>query len=179
MKRLSRPLLLQALSRLGELACEEGLQLECCVYGGALMMLAFDARASTKDVDVVIRPREAALRLAHRVGVELGLPENWMNDQVRTFLAPTEQLRELPIEVPGLHLTAPTAGYLLAMKALACRNMLPGHAGDVEDLRFLIRKMDIRSVEEIQMWIDRFYPDDVIPAPQRETLYLLVREVWA
>jgi hypothetical protein len=177
MKNLDRSVLLQALRRLGELAGEEGLILECCIYGGALMMLAYDARANTRDVDAVVRPREPALRLVEKVALEMELPENWMNDQVRTFLAPSEDVRDLPIQVPGLHLTAPTAGYLLAMKALACRTSLPGYKGDVEDLRFLIRKMEIESVDEIQTWIDRYYPDDVIPAPQRETLRLLIEEV--
>jgi hypothetical protein len=177
MKELNRSVLLNALTRLGALAREEGLQLECCIYGGALMMLAYDARLSTKDVDAVLRPREDALRLAKTVADEIGLPQNWLNDQVRAFLAPSEDLRELPIEVPGLHLTSPTAGYLLAMKALSCRSMLPGYEGDLGDLRFLIQKMEIGSVDEIQAWIDRYYPDDVIPAAHRETLRLLIEEV--
>ncbi len=178
MKSMNRTTLIRALSRLGELALENGVQLECCIYGGALMMLAYDSRLSTKDVDAVLRPREDALRLAKRVEREQQLPENWLNDQVRMFLAPTENLRELPLEIPGLQVTAPTAGYLLAMKALACRNALPGYQGDLDDLRFLIRKMTIRSVNEIQDWIDKFYPDDVISARQRETLRLLIAEVW-
>lgn len=179
MKYMSREIVLNALKRLGQLAFEENLQLECCIYGGALMMLAYDAKAATKDVDVVIRPREPALRLARRVGKELGLPENWLNDQVKLFLAPHEDLRELPIEVQGVQLTSPSAGYLLAMKALACRVGLPGYEGDLDDLRFLIRKMEITSVDTIQERIDRYYPDDVIPAHQRATLEALIQEVWS
>jgi hypothetical protein len=178
MKELNRSVLLEALTRLGKRAQNEGLLVECCIYGGALMMLAYDARLSTKDVDVVVRPREPALRLAKRVGKEMDLPDDWLNDQVRTFLAPSEQLRDLPIDIPGLHVTAPTAGYLLAMKALACRNSLPGYAGDMEDLRFLIRKMEIHAVKEIQEHIDAYYPDDVIPEAQKATLHLLIQEVW-
>ncbi len=176
---MDRRIVLEALRRLGKRAQDEGLLLECCIYDGALMMLAYDARTTTKDVDAVLRPRDPALRLAGQVGDELGLPHDWLNDQVRTFLAASEQLRQLPIDIPGLHVTAPTAGYLLAMKALACRNTLPGYDGDQEDLRFLIRKMDIHSVEEIQDHIDAYYPDDVIPAAHKATLHLLIRAVWA
>jgi len=143
------------------------------------MMLAYEAREATKDVDAVVRPREPALRLSEKVAKEMGLPEYWLNDQVRTFLAPSEQLRKLPLDLPGLHLTAPSAGYLLAMKALACRTTLPGYEGDREDLKYLIRKMSIHSVEEIQKKIDTYYPDDVIPPPQKETLNLWINEVWA
>ena len=179
MRIFDRQTVLKALTRLGELAVEEGFQLECCIYGGALMMLAYDARASTQDVDAVIRPREPALRLAEKVAVEQGLPEGWLNDQVRTFLAPHEQTRTLPLDLPGIFVTSPTAGYLLAMKALACRNRLPGFEGDLDDLRFLIRKLEIRDVETVQHHIDRYYPDDVIPEPNRETLRLLIQEVWS
>lgn len=175
---MDQNIVLKALTRLGQLAQDEGLQLECCIYGGALMMLAYDSRATTKDVDAIFRPRAPGLRLAAIVAKELDLPDDWLNDQVRTFLAPSEQLRNLPIELPGLQLTAPTAGYLLAMKALACRSQLPGYTGDLDDLRFLIRKMDIHSVSEIQDWIDKYYPDDIIPSPQKETLRLLIGEIW-
>ena len=176
MKEINKALLERALRRMGELAAESGLKLEVCLYGGALMMLAYNARSITKDVDAVITPTAEGFGIARRVGRELGLPESWINDDVKMFLAPTEAKRLLPWEAPGLMVTAPTAGYLLAMKALACRNPLPGYEGDLDDLRFLIRKMGIRSVEEIQQWIDRFYPDDVMLPEHAETLKLLIEE---
>ena len=73
MKVITKTLLTRALRRLGELTEEAGLELELCIYGGALMMLAYDARAMTKDVDAVIRPSREGLALAARVGRELGL----------------------------------------------------------------------------------------------------------
>lgn len=177
--KLNRELVMRALTRLGHLAIEEGLRLECCVDGGALMMLAYNAREATRDVDVVIRPRDPALRLAKVVAQELELPEDWLNDQVRTFLAPTQPQRVLPLDLPGVQVTAPTAGYLLSMKALACRTARPGYTGDLDDLRFLTRKMEIHDVEEIQKRIDPYDPDDVIPPAHRETLRVLISEVWA
>jgi hypothetical protein len=179
MREMDKHLVLSALRRLGTLATEEGLQLECCIYGGALMMLAYDAKVSTKDVDAVIRPRADGLRLAKRVGKEMELPEDWLNDQVKMFVAPNEDLRDLPLEMKGLHITSPTAGYLLAMKAMACRPRLPGYGGDLDDLQFLIRKMEITSVKIIQKWIDRYYPDDVIPEVDQETLRAIIAEVWS
>ena len=83
------------------------------------MLLAYDSRTITKDVDAVIRPSDAGIRLARAVSGEMDLPEDWLNDQVKMFVAPKEGLRELPLEVPGLAVTVPTASYLLAMKALA------------------------------------------------------------
>ena len=50
MKTINRGVLLEALTRLGKRAQEEGILVECCIYGGALMMLAYDARLSTKHL---------------------------------------------------------------------------------------------------------------------------------
>jgi len=141
------------------------------------MMLVYDARLMTKDVDAIIHPSREGLQLAEKVGLELGLPSQWLNNQVRMFVAPSEQLREIPWEGPGIKLTAPTAGYLLAMKALACRDPLPGYAGDLDDLRFLIRKMQIGSVDEIQAHIDKYYPDDIVRPDRQALLAALVEEV--
>ena len=177
MKDIDKPLLLRALRRLGELAEENGVVLDVCLYGGALMMLAYDARKMTKDVDAIIRPAKEGFAWAVQVGGELGLPEQWLNDQVKMFVAPSEQVREIPWEGPGIRLTAPTAGYLLAMKALACRDALPGYEGDLDDLRFLIRKMGIQSVDEIQAVIDKYYPDDVMLPEHAALLQELIAEV--
>jgi hypothetical protein len=179
MKSFDREILEKALSRLGELAEADGLTLELCIYGGALMVLAYDTRVATKDVDAILRPRDECLKLAKQVAVELGLQENWLNDDVKMFLAPKESLRSLPKQYQGLQLTAPTAGYLLAMKCLACRPSLPGHQGDVSDIQFLIRKMEIHTLQEIQEHIDKYYPDDVLHPQQRLILAAVMEEVWS
>jgi hypothetical protein len=176
MTNITKRLLIQALNRMGELALEAGFKVEICLYGGALMMLAYDVRAMTKDVDAVVHPSREGMALAMRVGRELGLPDGWLNDDVKMFLAPSGQTRVLPWDAPGIMLTAPTAGYLLAMKALACRHPLPGYQGDLDDLRFLIGKLGIKTVDEIQGTIDKYYPDDVIMAEHAAVLKNLIEE---
>jgi len=176
---LNRSIITNALKRLGECATEEGLTLEVCLYGGTLMMLAYDARNATKDVDAVVQPAEVGKRLIKKVAKELQLPENWLNDDVRMFIAPKGETRNLPLQFQGLHLTAPTAAYLLAMKAMACRPSLPGNEGDLDDLRFLIRKLEITSVSQIQATIDTYYPDDVLPPQDKALLDILIAEAWA
>ena len=177
MKKMSSALIRRALVRLGELADAEGIKLEVCVYGGAALMLAYDARTITKDVDAVVRPSDVAQRLARRVADELELPEVWINDDVKMFVAPREGLRTLPWDSVGIAITVPTASYLLAMKALACRKALPGYEGDIADLRFLLRKMEITSVSQVQQHIDRYYPDDVIRAEDEALIAELIEEV--
>lgn len=177
MSKFDRKLIMHALTLLGELAEQEGIKLEICIYGGAAMLLAFDSREIPKDVDAVIRPSGRGMRLAYTVARKLNLSDDWLNDQVKMFAAPKEGLRELPLEVPGLAVTVPTASYLLAMKALACRKPLPGYEGDIADLRFLLEKMKINTVEEVQEHIDRYYPDDVVLPADAAQIELLIKEV--
>tara|TARA_B110000037_G_scaffold197695_1_gene235995 strand:- start:65 stop:262 length:198 start_codon:yes stop_codon:yes gene_type:complete len=56
---------------------------------------------------------------------------------------------------------------------------LPGYKGDEDDLRFLIRKMEIRTFKEIQDWIDKYYLDDVPSSSDRSFLEQLIGEVNA
>ena len=140
------------------------------------MMLAYDRKRITRDIDAVFHPSAQILPLVKRVAKEQGLPDDWINDEVRQFLATRESKRDLPIDVPGIQVTVSTAGYLLAMKALVCRRALPGYKGDEEDLRFLIRKLKIGKIDEIQSWIDKYYPDDSPSASDRSFLAQLIKE---
>lgn len=168
--------IMRALGRLGELAQANEIELEISIYGGCAMMLAFDRRAITRDVDAVFYPKTKVKPLITQVAAEMQLPEEWLNDDVRQFLAPIGAIRPLPLDLPGLKITAPTASYLLAMKALAGRTALPGYEGDEADLRFLIRKMKIQSLDQVQEHIDRYYPDDMPSEPARAMIQQIIRE---
>lgn len=176
MKGLGKTDVLNAIRRLGELALTEETEVELCIYGGCAMMLAFDRRAITKDIDAVFKPREKVLEWAAIVAREQNLPEDWLNDDVKQFLAPIGAARSLPIELQGVRITMPTASYLLAMKALAARRALPGYAGDEEDLRFLIRKLEIRNPQDVQQHIDRYYPDDVLKPAAEALIARIIKE---
>lgn len=160
----------QALRRLGELALQQKISLEVSLYGGAVFTLVYGSRDATKDVDAVVRPSEIARKLAVTVAKELGLPEDWLNDQVKQFLAEKEAKRQLT-EVDlgeGLRVSVPTAAYLLAMKLRAARPPLPGYPGDRGDIRFLVKKMKIASVEAAEAIYGKFFPHDVLSEAAKE-----------
>lgn len=172
-ENLSRALITQALRRLGELAHEQRITLELSLYGGVVFTLVYGSRDATKDVDAVVRPGEIARKLALKVAKELGLPDDWLNDHVKPFLAEKEAKRQLN-EVDfgeGLHVSVPTAVYLLAMKLRACRPPLPGYAGDYGDIRFLVQKMGITSVEAAETIHDKFFPHDVLSDAAKEVVH--------
>jgi hypothetical protein len=182
LEKLTRARIVEALNLLGELAEQEEVTLELCLYGGSAMMLAYSARETTKDVDVIARPSDVALRLASAVARRLSLDESWMNNEVRRFVSDRGTFAPLEIQElesaakQRLKITRASAGYLLAMKCLAGRSALPGFPGDIADIRFLIRKMGIRTIEQVQEHLERFYPDEVLPPKLRETLEGLLSE---
>lgn len=162
-----------ALKLLGHHAQAEGVKLEVGLYGGTALMLALNARDATKDVDAIIRPSEIGRRLAARVGAELGLPDDWLNEDVKQFVSEKDRAGMIPLEqvdIDGVSIKRPSASYLLAMKVLACRTPLPGYAGDVDDIAFLCRKMNIRTMEEIEKHLERFYPHEVLTDRARAVL---------
>jgi hypothetical protein len=175
---LSKDLITRALRRLGELALAEGVTLEVSLYGGAVFTLVFGSRDSTLDVNALVRPADIAGRLAIRVAEELQLPEDWINDHVRIFLSEKEAKRRLQGDEfgPGVQVSVPTAAYLLALKVRACRPPIPGYAGDYDDIRFLLRKMELRSLPEVEAVFNRFFPQDGFSDAQREVIAQLIHE---
>lgn len=101
---------------MGELAHEQKVTLEVSLYGGAVFTLVYGSLDATKDVHAVVRQSEIAKKLALRVAQELNLPEDWLNDQVKQFLAEKEAKRQLTEADfgEGLRVSVPTAAYLLA-----------------------------------------------------------------
>jgi hypothetical protein len=169
---LNRNRLTQALRRLGELAQARKVTLEVSLYGGAVFTLVYGSREATKDVDAVVRQSAVAQDLAGQVAKELGLPEDWLNDDVKQFLAEKEAKRQLTEADfgPGLRVSVPTAAYLLAMKLRACRPPLPGYAGDYGDIHFLVKKMELGSVREAEAIHDKFFPHDELSETAREVV---------
>ena len=174
---MNRKTILDALQLLGQYAKEEGIKLEVSIYDGTAFMLAYNTRDATRDVDAILKPREEGERLVAKVAEEMALEPDWLNSNVKQFLSPKiEAKRRLSKieEETGLIIHVPTAKYLLAMKALACRKIIGTYPGDMADLEFLIQKMNIRSLHEIQAAIDRFYPDDVIRTANEPRLQELI-----
>lgn len=161
-----------ALRRLGELAAKRKSSLEVSLYGGAVFTMIFGSRGSTKDVDAIVHPSNLAKKLILQVAREQDLPDDWINDDARFFLADREAKRKLKGGEfgPGLQVSVPTAAYLLAMKLRACRAPLPGYAGDYADIEFLLHKMEISSLAGAETIYDRFFPNDPLPEITSEVI---------
>ena len=137
-----------------------------------MFALVYGSRDSTKDVDAIEHPSDLARKLTAQVAREQDLPEDWLNDDVKFFLADKEAKRKLKGDEfgPGLQVSVPTAAYLLAMKLRACRSPLPGYAGDYADIGFLVRKMEISSLAGAEGTFHLFFPQDTLSETASEVL---------
>lgn len=130
-----------------------GVEGELYLVGGAVMCLALDARASTKDVDGFFRPTREVRQAARRVAARAAVPEDWLNDAVKGFLGPHGSF-EPYLELANLKVFVAHPAYLLALKCAALR--LGEEFHDLDDVRFLLRYLDLRSAEEALATVTRY-----------------------
>lgn len=76
---LSRPAILTALAHLSQETGRIGVLGEINVVGGTAMVLAFNARSSTKDVAAIFEPASEVRAAAAIVARDLELPQDWLN----------------------------------------------------------------------------------------------------
>ena len=176
-RRLTRTAAIRALTRLGQLCAAKDSRIEIAIYGGTVMMLAYDCRTATRDIDAIFHPPEVVAPLLAQVARELALPEDWMNDGVRDFIAKREKkIAFAELAVPGLAITRPSAKYLLAMKCLAARLPTPFRAGDLDDIRFLLRHLRLRTVAEVEAIVADYYGTQKLDDNKRWLVEKLLRE---
>jgi len=125
------------------------------------MVLAFNARERTKDVDAVFEPPQLIRELAIAVQEELQTACRLAQRRRQGLSRPCpEAARTRPAAVRESAVTAPPAEYLLAMKCMAARiASAAAVGGDVEDIRFLLRHLGLCSAEEALAIVARYYPE--------------------
>lgn len=140
---------------------------EVFLVGGAVMCLAYGARASTRDVDAFFRPPEKVREAAARSAIKAGVDAHWLNDAVKGFMSAQGEFAPY-LELDHLRVMTAQPQYLLAMKSLAMRIGAEFH--DEEDVRFLLRLLDVRSYEQALRIITKYYPLERFP---QKALYAL------
>lgn len=141
---MDRGEILTALTALGRRLADRGVVGELYVVGGAAIALAFNERRATRDVDAVFEPKLIVYQEAALVADELDLPEDWLNDGVKGFLAGPDPWPTGLIEVPGLRVQSASPEMLLALKCLAHRL-----GEDDDDVRLLARHLGLTNPDEV------------------------------
>ena len=170
---LTRDKIIDAWTRLGELAHAEGKSIDIIVVGGAVMAVYFQSRASTADVDGIFAPAPETRRWAQTVADELDLPSDWLNDGAKGFLIGES-------EGPVLHRSAGIVvrtvafAHLLALKLMAWRDDV-----DFSDALRILQALeeqpgiDCSSPEKLLELVEPFF----IPSRRMEASYAL-GELW-
>lgn len=145
----------------------KGVEGEIYLVGGAVMCLAFDARPSTRDLDAYFRPAAAIRTAAARVAARAGVPDDWLNDAVKGFLSPRGDFDSY-LELPHLRVFVARPEYLLAMKCASMR--LGEEFHDLDDVRYLLRYLNIVTVEEALAIVTRYFSEPQLPPKSRLAL---------
>ena len=154
---LDRERLQLAFAMLGEDLASRQIFLEVAVYGGSAIMLQFDWRRATEDVDALVRTGfdERSLRpsILH-VAEQLDLAPDWLNNAVGMF-TPLKEAATLfdfsgayPAQNPGLRVFVAKPHYLLGMKLQALSNLDRGDK-DLLDAQRIAIELNLRTVEEL------------------------------
>lgn len=171
MRLLSRAMILRALEELArELeATGTARREEIVLAGGAALVLLYNAREATRDVDICSSGSggSAGLReAARRVAGTLDLPEDWLNDGAKGYLQgflPGEVL----LDRPALLVRALGSQQLLAMKLSAWRDDV-----DISDARLLLT--EVRGERE-EVW--RAVEPFLVPGRELKARYAF-EDLW-
>jgi hypothetical protein len=156
---------MEALAQLSDELGKRGVLGELNVVGGTAMVLAFDARSSTKDVGAIFQPSAEIRSAAAAVAANLTLPEDWLNDAAKGYLSASGDFAPIhTLDLPNLRVQAPTPEYMLAMKVMAARTGIAADRGDAGDIAFLIRLLGLTTSDAVMTIVGRYYdPSRILP----------------
>jgi len=175
---LTREQIISALNTLSHELGNQGVTGEVCLFGGTVMVLAFTARLTTKDVDALFQPAQTIREIARRIAADQHLPVEWLNDGVKGFVSSQHETTtwNLP-QFPHLRLTMPVPEYLLAMKCMAARiGGTTDEPTDVADIVFLVRHLKLMSAKAVLDLIGHYYPANRIPVKTQSLVEGLFEE---
>ncbi len=127
------------------------------VIGGAAMVLEFNARPATRDVDAIWHPHGAVHDAAVAVARETGLPDYWLNEQASSYIPRDPEWGTSPvIDLPNLRVFTSAPTMALAMKARAARD------ADRGDIERLVDHLALETPAEVFAVVDRFFPGEPV-----------------
>jgi len=161
--------IIELFERLGHLARERNEEIELLVIGGAVMVLVYDQRLSTRDVDAVfLSPSETATvrELVNQIAAEHNLPDDWLNDAAKGYVVGIGQSSVI-FSAPGITVKMPPVVQMLAMKLCAWRDDV-----DIEDARRLLLEM---TGDREQIW--RAIESYLVPGNELKAQYAFL-DLW-
>ena len=130
------------------------------LVGGGAMVVAFDEREATKDLDARFTSTSTVVREAQAVADEMGLPGWWLNEQGPSYLP--RRRDPYPVSVfdhPNLRVFRASDRYLLAMKAAASRR----NTRDMDDIAALATRLGLSTTDDVVRVHDQVFGGEPLP----------------
>ena len=131
---LNRDEIESALAELAERLNARNVKAKIYLVGGAVMVLAFDARFTTGDIDGAIHPTDDVLAVAAEIGERRGLGADWLNNSASQFIPAFKEPNWQPI-----------------LKS-----------GNVEIVA-AVKRCGVTSVAEALVLYEEYFPEDPLP----------------
>jgi len=145
------------LAEVGAILASRRLHGKIVMAGSGVVAATLSSSRMSRDIDARFDNNGEAIRLAvAEVARKHGLAPNWLNDQVKVFVAPNAPTEPL-WDFPGLTVRRVSFEYLFYMKAWA------GDPSDFEDMKLISRKLGLKDEEQALHIIERFSPSGGLP----------------
>ena len=144
---LSKTDIVMYLEMINEELAKIGQRGEIDICGGAAMVLAYNSRDATQDIDAVYKPKDEITKIIANISTEHGLNSHWLNDDVSMF---TSELNDITstayITFSNLVVNLVDEIYLLTMKIMAARE----DSNDLQDAVVLIKQLGVNYPPPIE-----------------------------
>ena len=148
-----------ALRELSEVLDARGVVARIYLVGGAAMVLAYESRFSTDDVDGSGYPTEDVLAAAREIAGRRGLQPDWLHDSVKAWFPTFKEPDWRPVfKVGTVDVVVADERTLLAMKLRASRGRR-----DELDIEFLLDRCGVSTVEGALSVYEEYFPEDELP----------------
>ena len=134
------------------------------------MLLAYDSRVTTRDIDALFSPDGPMLAAIREVADEMCWPRSWLNNQASSYVSRTPGQGSPVFDHPYLHVVATPAEHLLAMKVLAARSVR-----DRDDIALLLDRLHLTTPAAVWDIVARYFPGNTISDRSR----LLIEDLLA
>ena len=166
--------IMKYLEELNELMKNNNIHGDINLVGGAVMCLAFKSRKITHDIDGIFEPKSKINDLIKSISVKNDIPENWLNDGVKGFLSKKANFQEFK-KLSNLTISIASPEYMLAMKCLSAR---ADNKNEIEDLKHLIKKLNLKTYEDVVEIILQFYPMEKFMVKTQYLIMEVLESVW-
>lgn len=145
---------LEIMECLNEKLHENKMELSINIYGGTAMMVCFDVRPATKDIDAIFDISPQLNNILSDIAETYCLDKDWINQEIKEPLKhlKTEDMKEL-YKFNNLKILAPSAEQMLAMKIFSAR---PEPYKDFDDAEYLIQYLKIENLNDVFEIFDKY-----------------------